>query len=89
MDFSPLTTTAYLGGEDLAECFAPPAMLAHMLEFEATLASAQAALGLIPRDAAALIAQCAQNVRPGQDRRAERGSQQSRHPTGTSPHLGR
>ena len=62
MDFSPLTTTAYLGGEDLAECFAPPAMLAHMLQFEATLASAQAALGLIPRDAAALIAQCAQNT---------------------------
>lgn len=61
MDFSPLTT-AYLGGEDLAECFAPPAMLAHMLQFEATLASVQATLGVIPPDAAALIAQCAKNT---------------------------
>ncbi len=46
----------YLEAPAVAACFAAPAMLAHMLEFEAALAQAQAKLGIVPGAAADVIA---------------------------------
>lgn len=53
-------TDAYLESKALAACFAAPAVLRHMLAFEAALATAAAAAGLIPAPAGALIVACAE-----------------------------
>jgi len=52
-------TDDFLESRAIAACFAAPAMLRHMLEFEAALAQAEADLGIIPAAAAVHIAACA------------------------------
>ncbi|MEQ8661940.1 MAG: 3-carboxy-cis,cis-muconate cycloisomerase, partial [Gammaproteobacteria bacterium] len=54
----------YLGAAPLAACFEAPAMCAHMLAFEAALATVEGELGIIPRAAAEVIATCAGTFAP-------------------------
>lgn len=52
-------TDDFLESRAVAACFAAPAMLRHMLAFEAALALAEADLGIVPAAAADHIATCA------------------------------
>lgn len=53
-------TEAYLESPALAACFEASAVVGHMLAFEAALATAAGAAGLIPAAAAACIVECAE-----------------------------
>lgn len=56
---TPDFINACRGGEAVAECFAAPRLLHQMLAFEVALADAEARLGIIPTEAARIIARTA------------------------------
>src|SRR5437868_2858634 len=53
---------SFLSTPDALEAFGDRAFVAAMLRFEVALAQAQAECGLIPREAAAHVAQCCEDV---------------------------
>ncbi len=62
---------ALLGDAEAAQCFSFEADLAAMLAFESALAEAEAALGLIPAEAARRIAETCRNFAPERRRLAD------------------